>query len=457
MSLGEGFEKFLARRPVRVRVRGSLDRGFAPEKLEPGLSEKALWQSTRALTFAHGGEWRSAGAFRLVPRVGAWDKAPQDEVAVRRPAGDDHLQPLELPMAAGLGAAAGRERRAGLPQRPSPPPPVLAGERVRVWAGTPWAGTDPGGQDLRRSRAAARPGPAGGFSAPPGEGAPAVLAGEDASAQARALLPAVGPRGAERAWMGAERTFCPRGGLCGGARRTAGVVMRPHAAKVGGHRPGPRRGGGPEARGHARSEPTRWGTEPAPGEPRRGRRIPGPVPTPPRAGATERQSRTTRPGAEVPAAPRAAREADRWTSATAFPPLPGERAGAVDTLGDPKAAWCGVCVAGGAAKGVALVKGALRAAPGAEEGAEQLSRYDRTWEVARVATGMAIAGEAESGEIVRQMRTAEFPTTLLAIAQRRETRKDPKPRRGPKKSPPHKLRGKGRTHVSTARSLAMRG
>jgi hypothetical protein len=127
MSLGEGFEKFLARRPVRVRVRGSLERVFEPEKLEPVLSEKALWQSTRELTFAHGVEWRSDVVFRLVPRVGAWDKAPQDEVAVRRPAGYDHLQPLELPMAAGLGAAAGRELRAGLPQMPSPPPPVLPG------------------------------------------------------------------------------------------------------------------------------------------------------------------------------------------------------------------------------------------------------------------------------------------------------------------------------------------
>lgn len=77
-------------------------------------------------------------------------------------------------------------------------------------------------------------------------------------------------------------------------------------------------------------------------------------------------------------------------------------------------------------------------------------------EVAPVATGMESAVEAEAWEIFRQMSTAEFTTTLLAIAQRLDTRKYTNHRRGPKKSPPHKLSGKGRTHVSTARILAMR-
>ena len=87
-------------------------------------------------------------------------------------------------------------------------------------------------------------------------------------------------------------------------------------------------------------------------------------------------------------------------------------------MGYPKAALCGFCVALVAYNVVALVKGALRAAHGAEYGEEQLSMYYLTLEVAQVATGMEIALGTEPWEIFRQMSVAEFTTTLVAIAQR---------------------------------------
>ena len=129
----------------------------------------------------------------------------------------------------------------------------------------------------------------------------------------------------------------------------------------------------------------------------------------------------------------------------------------MDTLGYPKAALFGFCVALVAYTVVALVKGALRAAHGAEYVQEQLSRYYLTLEVAQVATGMEIALGAEAGEIFRQMSIAAFTTPRVAIAQRLDTKKYPKHKRGPKKTPPKKLSGKQQTHVSTARILAMRG
>jgi hypothetical protein len=141
---------------------------------------------------------------------------------------------------------------------------------------------------------------------------------------------------------------------------------------------------------------------------------------------------------------------------TAFPHLTVDLACEVDTLGYPKAAWFGFCVALVAYNVVALVKGALRAAHGAAYVEEQLSMYYLTLEVAQVTTGMEIAVEAEAWEIFRQMNTAEFTTTLVAIAQRLDTKKYTKHTRGPKKPPPHKLSGKKQTHISTARMLAMR-
>ena len=82
--------------------------------------------------------------------------------------------------------------------------------------------------------------------------------------------------------------------------------------------------------------------------------------------------------------------------------------------------------------------------------------YYLTLEVAQVATGLEIALGTEPWEIFRQLSTAEFATTLVAIAQRLDTKKYTKQKRGPKKPSPHKLSGKHQTHVSTARILAMR-
>jgi len=128
----------------------------------------------------------------------------------------------------------------------------------------------------------------------------------------------------------------------------------------------------------------------------------------------------------------------------------------VDTLGYPKAALFGFCLALVADNVVTLLKGAIRAAPGAKDVEEQLAMYDLTLEVARVATGLEIAVEAEAWEVFRHRSTAELTTTLVAIAQRLDTKKYTKHKRGPQKPPANKLSGKGQTHVSTARILAMR-
>jgi hypothetical protein len=158
MILGECFEKFLEHSPVSVMVRGTRERVFDPEKLEQVFSDPALLPYTREVTVAQGVGLMSDVVFRIVPSVGAWDKAHQDEVPVTRQAGYDTLKHLALPTAAGLVAYAGRELGACVQQMPSPPSPLLPGYRVRVLDGNHLAGTDHRGKDLRRSRAAALPG-----------------------------------------------------------------------------------------------------------------------------------------------------------------------------------------------------------------------------------------------------------------------------------------------------------
>ena len=261
---------------------------------------------------------------------------------------------------------------------------------------------------------------------------------------------------AKRDCIVADRNFCTLGFLFGVARRGAFFVIRQHGSNVGGQPQGPRRGVGHDARGHALYEQTLCLTEPDTGATLVVRRITVQLHTPTRDGETQLHILTNLPGTEAPAALISALYADRWTIETAFQHLTVDFACEVDTLGYPRAALFGFCVALVAYNVVALVKGALRAAHGAEYVEEQLSMYYLTLEVAQVATGMEIAVEAEAWEVFRHMNTAEFTTTLVAIAQRLDTKKYTKHKRGPKKPPPNQLSGKGQTHVSTARILAMR-
>jgi hypothetical protein len=367
------------------------------------------------------------------------------------------LTPLELQPAAGVVASGGREWGAGLPPRPSPPSPLLPGDRVRVRDGNPGAGTEQGGKELRRSRAAARPGHALVFYDPQGAGATDGIPGEAAYAQARPLLPEVVPMGAKGDGMGADRNFCTLGGLFGVARQGAGFVIRHPGANGGGPPPGPRRGVGPDARGQALYEQARWLTEPAPGATLVVRRITGQWLTPTRQGEPARHLLPHLPVPDAPAPLSSALDADRWPLETALQPLPVDLAWEVATLGYPKAALVGFCRALVAYKVGALVKGARRAAPGAEDVEEHLSRYYLPLEVAPVPTGLALAGEEESGESFRQLRRAEFTPPLAALALPLDRKKYPTHTRGPTKKPPPHLSGKQAPQVSPARILALRG
>lgn len=456
MVLGECFEKFIERSPVSVMVRGTLERVFDPEKLERVFADNALLQYTRELTFAQCVGLMSDVVFRIAPSIGAWYKAHQEELTVTRQAVYDKLKRLELPIAAGLVEYAGRELGASLRQMPSPPPPMLPGYRVRVLDGNHLAGTEHRLEELRRYRAAALPGHALVFYDPQWDVATDVIPCEDAYAQERTLFPEVLPMVAARDCIVADRNFCTPGFLCGLVRRGAFFVIRQHGSNGVGQFQGVRHAGSRDARGQALYEQALCLTEADTGDTVVARRITIELHTPTRQGETELHILTNLPPEDATAQQIAALYADRWTIETAFQHLTVDLACEIDTLGYPKAALFGFCVAVVAYNVVALVKGALRAAHGAEYVEEQLSMYYLTLEVAQVATGMEIALGAEAWEIFRRMSVAEFAATLIAVAQRLDTEKYTKHKRGPKKKPPQKLSGKRSSHVSTARILALR-
>jgi IS4 transposase len=339
---------------------------------------------------------------------------------------------------------------------PAQPQVLLRGYRVRVLDGNHLAGTEHRLGELRRYRAAALPGQSLVFYDPQLDLVTEVIPCEDAYAQERSLLHEVLAAVTARDCIVADRNFCTTGVVFGLARRGAFFVIRQHAATLTGHLQGPRRCVGQDEQGRAIYEQALSLTEADTGETLVVRQITIQLLKPTSRGETALSILTNLPPADADAVQVAALYADRWTIEAAFQHLTLDLQCEVDTLGYPRAALFGFCVALVAYNVVALVKGALRAAHGAEYVDEQLSMYYLTLEVAQVTTGMEIAIDATAWEIFRRMSVEEFATTLVEVAEWVDTDKYTKHKRGPKKKPPKKISGKRHHHVSTARILAMR-
>jgi IS4 transposase len=116
---------------------------------------------------------------------------------------------------------------------------------------------------------------------------------------------------------------------------------------------------------------------------------------PTKQGDTELHLLTNLPPEDAEAVQVADRYADRWTIEQAFQPLTEDLQCEIDTLGYPKAALFGFCVACVAYNVVSLVKSAIRATWGRTYQEEQLSMYYLALEVAQVSTGLRIVIEPE--------------------------------------------------------------
>lgn len=456
MLLGSRFEVFIEQSPVSVMVRGALERVFDPVKLDQVFEDHAVLGYSKDLTFAQCVSLMSDVVLKVVPSVGAWYKEHQDEMPVTRQAVYDKLKHLELPVSAALVRYAADEVRGSLRRMQATPKALLAGYRVRVLDGNHLAGTDHRLLELRRYRAAALPGQALVLYDPQCDLVTDVLPCEDAYAQERSLLAEVLQLIAPQDCLVADRNFCTTGFLFGLHRRQAFFVIRQHASTLSWELLGRRRRVDTDGKGRAIYEQAIRLTTPETGETVTARRITIALAQPTSKGETELHILTNLPAEHADALTVAQLYADRWSIETAFQHLTQDLRCEIDTLGYPRAALFGFCLAVVAYNVVALVKGAMQAAWGREFVAEELSMYYLTLEVARVSPGMMIAIGLQPWSVFRTMPTNEFAAMLVELAKRINTGKYTKHKRGPKKKPPKKISGKRNHHVSTARILAMR-
>ena len=145
----------------------------------------------------------------------------------------------------------------------------------------------------------------------------------------------------------------------------------------------------------------------------------------------------------------------RWTLETAFQRLEAYFHSEVHTLGYPKAALFGFCLALVAYNMLAVVMAALRSVHG-ETIDQELSLYYVANDIAQTYHGMMIAIPEEAWRIFGRMHPAEMVATLRALAQTVHLKAYRKSPRGPKKPRPTREGTTKSPHVSTAKLLRNR-
>lgn len=456
MLLAEPFAAFVEESPIRVMVRGTVERIFDPVVLDRVFQDHAVLGYTKELAFSGCVQIMSSVVFKVSPSVGAYYQANREEIAVTRQAVYDKLKHLEPQVSAALVHYSAEELLPCLKQMGASLPPLLPYYRVRVLDGNHLAGTEHRIFELRRLRAAALPGQALAFYDPRYGLITDVIPCEDAYAQERSLLLQALMCILARDCILADRNFCTTGFLFGIRRRGAFFVIRQHASTLSWELQGKRRSAGKDRRGRKIYEQAIRLTDPETGETFTARRITIQLDKPTKDGETELHILSNLPRQAADAVRIAELYADRWTIETAFQELTEDLRCEIDTLGYPKAALFGFCTACVAYHAVAVVKGAIRAAQGRKYVEDELSMYYLTLEVAQVTSGMMIAVPAENWEIFRTMSRATFTATLVDLARRLDPKKYTKHKRGPKRKQPKKISGKQNHHVSTARIIAVR-
>lgn len=147
---------------------------------------------------------------------------------------------------------------------------------------------------------------------------------------------------------------------------------------------------------------------------------------------------------------------DRWTIETAFQHLTEHLNSEINTLGYPRAALFGFCVALVAYIIMSVLKSALASIHGAEIIDKQLSGYYVADEISATYRGMMIAIDYDHWIVFRQMTPTKLAKILKELAANVRLSAFKKHPRGPKKRQPKRKSCKNTPHVSTAKIIARR-
>ena len=452
--LGKVFARFVEKSPISVMVRGTLERVLGADQLDAWFARTAQKQYTRTVLFSTVYDILSQVVFRIKPSVRAAYRDHEDKVGASLISLYNKLNGVETHTSAELVRYSAAVLAPLIEQLDGGRAPWLPGYRVKIIDGNCIEASDRRLKALREVQGGALPGKSLVVYEPAHGLVSDVFPCEDGHAQERSLLGLVLETvHAGDLWI-QDRNFCTCAFLCEIDRRGAGFITRQHeglpfevvndAALRGPHR-----------------DRVTWPSSACRcGMPRGAlhlfRRIRVKLDQATRDGDRVLYILTNLPLRKASAKRVARLYRKRWTLETAFQHLEAYFHSEINTLGYPKAALFGFCLALVAYNMLAVVMAALRSVHGAETIDQELSLYYVANDIAQTYHGMMIAIPEDEWRVFSRMRPAEMVATLRELAQKvclKAYRKSP---RGPKKPRPKREGTTKASHVSTAKLLRER-
>ncbi|VTT98803.1 transposase family protein : Transposase IS4 family protein OS=Cyanothece sp. (strain PCC 7822) GN=Cyan7822_1129 PE=4 SV=1 [Gemmataceae bacterium] len=442
-------ERFVAKSPMAVAVRGAFEYALAPAPLDDLFVRTVGHRDDRELLFSTCVDLMANVVCRVQPSIHAACQA------------EDHLPVNVTAVYARLArvpATAGRDLVRHTAERLGPViramggavPDPLPGYRVKVLDGNHLGKTHRRLKPLRDVAAGPLPGqtlvvldPALGLAID-------VVCCEDAHAQERSLLDPILETVADRDVWVADRNFCTTGFLFGIAGRRGSFVIRRHATTLSWDRESDWVSAGRTDTGTL-SEQTIWLTEPG-GTELAVRRVRLTLDRPTRDGDGVIEVLTNLPAEVAVAAVVAELYRGRWSVEGLFLRLTTVLKCEVNALGYPPAALFGFCVALAAGNVYAAVKAAVRAAHGAAV-ADGVSDYHLAVEVSGVCPGLWIAIPVEVWAEMGAWTVGRMAEWLMGLARGANLGRYRKATRGPKKPSPPRTRFAEAKHIATSRLL----
>jgi len=447
------FDRFAKESPISVIARGTMERALNPEQLDEWYDATVKEQYTKNLLFSSIFGIMSQVVCGSQPSVNAAYQSSKETIGVSITSLYNKLNGIETHTSAELVRyAAGRlapviEELGGTKASPLP------GFRIKLLDGNCIEKTQHRIKELRDLAAGPLPGKSLVVYDPVLRLPIDVFPCEDGHAQERSLftsvLSTVSPNDV---WI-ADRNFCTVGFTCGIASKGGFFVIREHK-----NYPwtpaGEERYAGEIETGTVYEQPISVVDES--GKEHIFRRIRVKLKKETRDGDREIAIISNLPEEAANAETIADLYRDRWTIETAFQHLAEYLNSEINTLGYPKAALFGFCVALVSYMILSVIKAALASVHGTETVENEVSGYYVADEISGTYRGMMISIQDEEWIIFSQMRLSEFVNVLQHLAAEVKLSRFRKHRRGPKKPQPERKSCKNTPHVSTAKILAER-
>ena len=450
--LGEVFERFVEKSPISVMVRASLERVLGADRLDLWFERTAQKQYTRELLFSSVYELMNQVVFCVQPSVRAAYQAHQDDVGTSLVSVYNKLNHLETHTAAELVRYSAREFAPIIAHMGGERTPWLEGYRIKVVDGNCLEASEHRITELRTAKGRALPGKSLVVYEPAQGLVTDVLPCENGHAQERSLFGALLKTvEAGELWI-ADRNFCTRDFLCTIDTQGAFFITRAHlglrveiveALRECGH----------AETGRVAHQQVK--VVDAHGQAHVFRRVRIKLKHPTRDGATIIHILTNLPR-QVSDTRVAELYRKRWTLETAFQQLEAYLHSEINTLGYPKAALFGFCLALVAYNVLAVVLAALRGVHGEETVDAEVSLYYVANEITTTYHGMMIAIPALEWDVFYAMSPADLAAILLALAQRVRLQAMRKSPRRPQKPRPQGKKPARKGHVATAKLLMNR-